>query len=310
MTGVLLLNMGSPSSQTEMKTFLRSMFEDKAILPMPAIPRKLLAMIISTTRYKDSWKKYELIGGSPLLQSMDLIKDALALELGNGFRVDTAYSYSKPSISEAVKLQYSLGIRDIIAIPVYPQYSISTTGSVIADLQKANKSFNDLNIRVADSFYNDPNFIDYWRQQIQKTIDEKDLSKPHLVFSGHAIPEYLIQKGDTYVQELSESAKLISAALGLTYDISFQSKIGRVKWVGPDTKDKLKDLAEKGISEILIIPISFINENLETLYDLDIEIVPYGRKELGLKNLQRSTIPENIKSLVETFKSVIQKIKL
>jgi ferrochelatase len=302
--------MGSPSSQTEMKTFLRSMFEDKAILPMPAIPRKLLAMIISTTRYKDSWKKYELIGGSPLLQSMDLIKDALALELGNGFRVDTAYSYSKPSISEAVKLQYSLGIRDIIAIPVYPQYSISTTGSVIADLQKANKSFNDLNIRVADSFYNDPNFIDYWRQQIQKTIDEKDLSKPHLVFSGHAIPEYLIQKGDTYVQELSESAKLISAALGLTYDISFQSKIGRVKWVGPDTKDKLKDLAEKGISEILIIPISFINENLETLYDLDIEIVPYGRKELGLKNLQRSTIPENIKSLVETFKSVIQKIKL
>jgi ferrochelatase len=310
MTGILLLNMGSPSSQPEMKAFLRSMFEDKAILPMPVIPRKILARIISTTRHKNSWKKYGLIGGSPLLHSMNLIKDALALELSGNFRVDNAYSYSKPGISEAVKLQYNLGIRDIIAIPVYPQYSISTTRSVITDLQKANRLFNDLNIRIADSFYNDPNFIDYWKQQIQKTVEEKSLTKPHLLFSGHAIPEYLIQKGDTYVQELSESAKLISASLGLTYDISFQSKIGQVKWVGPDTKNKLKDLAEKNVSEILIIPISFINENLETLYDLDIEIVPYGRKELGLKNLHRSTIPENIKPLVETFKNAIQKIKV
>jgi len=310
MTGILLLNMGSPSSQPEMKAFLRSMFEDKAILPMPAIPRKILAMIISATRYKDSWKKYGLIGGSPLLQSMNLIKDALALELGGNFRVDNAYSYSKPGIPEAVKLQYSLGIRDIIAIPVYPQYSISTTGSIVTDLQRANESFKDLNISIADSFYNDPSFIDYWTQQIQKIIEEKGLSKPHLLFSGHAIPEYLIQKGDTYVQEIAESAKLISASLGLTYDISFQSKIGRVKWVGPDTVSKLKELSTNGIPDILIIPVSFINENLETLYDLDIEIVPYGRKELGIKNLQRSTIPENINPLIETFKNAIQKIKV
>ena len=307
MTGILLINMGSPVCASEMKTFLNNMFNDKAILPMPAIPRKLVAKIISTTRHKGSWEKYKLIGGSPLMKSMDKIKDALAAEIGSGYVINNAYSYSNPSVAQAVQLQYNQGIRDIIAIPVYPQYSISTTESVITDLQNANKSFKDLNIRIAGSFYNDPNYIEYWTEQIQKSIGEKKLSKPHLLFSGHAIPEYLIQKGDTYVQEISESARLISEKLGLKHDISFQSKIGRVKWVGPDTKDKLKDLAQQGLSEILIIPISFINENLETLYDLVVEIVPYGRNELGIKNLHRSNIPVNIKPLVDTFKTAIKK---
>ena len=310
MTGILLINMGSPVCASEMKTFLNNMFNDKAILPMPAIPRKLVAKIISTTRHKGSWEKYKLIGGSPLMKSMDQIKDALAAEIGSDYFVSNAYSYSNPSVAQAVQLQYNQGIRDIIAIPVYPQYSISTTESVITDLQNANKSFNDLNIRIAGSFYNDPNYIEYWTEQIQKSIEEKKLSKPHLLFSGHAIPEYLIQKGDTYVQEISESARLISEKLGLKHDISFQSKIGRVKWVDPDTKDKLKDLVQQGLSEILIIPISFINENLETLYDLDVEIVPYGRNELRIKNLHRSNIPVNIKPLVDTFKTAIQKIDL
>jgi len=310
MTGILLINMGSPTCRCDMKVFLNNMFNDKAILPMPSVPRKLVAKIISTSRYKGSWEKYKLIGGSPLMKSMNEIKDALAAEIGSDYLINNAYSYSTPSVAQAVQLQYNQGIRNIIAIPVYPQFSISTTGSVITDLENANKQFKDLKIKIAGSFYNEPNYIEYWTQQIQKTIAEKQLSKPHLLFSGHAIPEYLIQKGDTYVQEISESAKLISESLGLTHDISFQSKIGRVKWVGPDTKDKLKDLSEKKVSEILIIPISFINENLETLYDLDIEIVPYGRNELGIKNLHRSNIPLNIKTLVETFKTAIQKIEV
>lgn len=310
MTGILLINMGSPVCKCDMKVFLNNMFNDKAILPMPSVPRKLVAKIISTTRYKGSWEKYKLIGGSPLMKSMDEIKAALAAEIGSDYLISNAYSYSTPTVAQAVMLQYSQGIREIIAIPVYPQFSITTTGSVITDLENANKSFNDLHIKIAGSFYNDLNYIQYWTKQIQKTITEKQLTKPHLLFSGHAIPEYLIQKGDTYVQEIGESARLISESLGLTYDIAFQSKIGRVKWVGPDTKDKLKDLKEKNISEILIIPISFINENLETLYDLDIEIVPYGRNELGIKNLHRSAIPLNIQPLVATFKTAIQQIEL
>jgi protoporphyrin/coproporphyrin ferrochelatase len=310
MTGILLINMGSPVCRCDMKVFLNNMFNDKAILPMPSFPRKMVAKIISTTRYKGSWDKYKLIGGSPLMKSMNEIKAALATEIGSDYLISNAYSYSTPSVVQAVQLQYNQGIRNIIAIPVYPQFSITTTGSVITDLENANKQFKGIKIKIAGSFYNEPSYIEYWTQQIQKTIAEKQLSKPHLLFSGHAIPEYLIQKGDTYVQEINESARLISESLGLTHDISFQSKIGRVKWVGPDTKDKLKDLSQKNVSEILIIPISFINENLETLYDLDIEIVPYGRNELGIKNLHRSNIPLNIKPLVETFKTAIQKIEL
>ncbi len=310
MTGILLINMGSPACACDMKTFLKNMFNDKAILPIPAIPRKIVSTIISSTRHKNSWEKYKLIGGSPLMKSMDQIKELLSSEIGKEYTINNAYSYSSPSVKQVVTLQYNLGIREMIAIPVYPQYSISTTGSVITDLQNANKLFNDLTIKIAESFYNDEDYINYWTQQIQKNIDEKKLEKPHLLFSGHAIPDYLIQKGDTYVKEISESARLISDALGLTHDISFQSKIGRVKWVGPDTKEKLKELAQKGISEILIIPISFINENLETLYDLDIDIVPFGRNELKIENLYRSEIPSNINPLVKTFKKEILKLKI
>lgn len=308
MKAVMLINMGSPSSQKDMKFFLWKMFSDKAVIPVVYPLRKLIAFIISNGRYRNSWSKYELIGGSPLMKSMDKLKDELAWKLGNEYTVVTAYSYSNPIIKDQIEDLYAKGFREIIAIPVFPQYSISTSGSVMTDIQKASLQLPDLKIEINPRFYQDSNFISYWHMEIQAFITDNELINPLLLFSAHAIPQYHIEQGDTYVAEIEESAKLISESLGLDFQISFQSKIGRVKWVGPDTMDKLKDFKSRGIDNVLIVPISFINENLETLYDLDTEIVPFARKELGFKSIYRLPIPKVDGGLVETLKKICKEV--
>ena len=278
MTGVLLVNMGSPSSEKEMKSFLFNMFSDPAILPFSKVLRKSLAFIISNTRYKKSWKKYEMIGGSPLKESMNSINNSLSKELGNDYLVTSAYSYSSPDIKSGIEYLYNKGIRNIKVIPMNPQSCFSTTGSIKTDINKCKNQFENISITMIDNFFENKNYIDFWVSLINESLQKNNLKAPVLLFSAHAIPYYQIEKGDTYVDEVNKTALNIAKETGLNYKVSFQSKVGKVKWVEPDTKDALAELKKEGCNEVLLIPISFINENLETLYDLDVEIIPYGKK--------------------------------
>lgn len=305
MTGVLLVNMGSPLSKKEMRQFLFNMFTDKAILPFPTLPRILLAFIISMFRHSGSWRKYQQIGGSKLKESMRLINSQLAAELGAGYEVTSAYSYSKPSIQEGIEKLRSKGIKTIKVITMYPHSAFSTTGSVKNDLARIQKKYPELKITELGTYGEKESFINYWTENIQKTIDKYGYKSPTLLFSAHAIPQYNVDAGDTYVDEINVSAKLISAKLGLPYGVSFQSKIGKVKWVDPDTKDCLKGMKAENIDEIMLVPVSFVNENLETAYDQGVEIIPYAKNELGIENICRVEIPASHLLLIATFKQLL-----
>jgi len=305
MTGVLLVNMGSPTSQKEMKHFLFRMFCDRAILPFSKIQRYLLALMISRFRYKKSWKKYVLIGNSPLKESMNALGNALSVELGPDYTVVSAYSYSSPTIRQVVEEFIKKGITSIKVIPMYPQSSFSTTGSVRDILAKIEKKHPTIGISIAESFSGDKNFIAYWVGLIQDTIKKNVYDSPVLLFSAHAIPVYQVEKGDTYVEEIKASAFCIAKACGIPYEVSYQSKIGKVKWVGPDTNDCLKEMKNEGIDQVILIPVSFINENLETLYDLDTEIIPYGKNSLGFKDICRVHIPSTHPLIIETFRKLV-----
>ena len=305
MKGVLLVNMGSPSSQNEMKHFLFHMFCDRAILPFPAVQRFSLAFIISRIRFKKSWKKYVLIGSSPLKESMRALEHALSVELGSGYTVASAYSYSSPTIRQAVEEFIKKDITSIKVIPMYPQSSFSTTGSVRDTLARIEKKHPTIRISVSEAFSGDKSFIAYWVSLIQDTIKKNGYDRPVLLFSAHAIPVYQVEKGDTYVDEIKASAFCIAKACGIPYEVSYQSKIGKVKWVGPDTKDCLKEMKNEGIDQIVVIPLSFINENLETLYDLDTEIIPYGKTSLGFTDICRVHIPSTHPLLIETFRKLV-----
>lgn len=307
MTGVLLINMGSPLSKKEMRQFLFNMFSDKAILPFPKIPRTLLAFMISTFRHSGSWKKYQQIGGSKLKESMKLINEQLASEIGKDYVVTSAYSYSKPGIQEGVEMLRDKGIKDIRVITMYPHSAYSTTESVKTDLAKVQKKYPELKMTELGTYGENEFFINYWVDIIQKTIDKYGYKQPTLVFSAHAIPQYNVDAGDTYVEEIKASAQLISERLGVAHRVAFQSKIGRIKWVDPDTKDYLKTMKNEGIDEIMLVPISFVNENLETAYDQGCEIVPYGQNELKFQYICRVEIPASHPQLIATFINLLAK---
>lgn len=307
MRGVLLTNMGGPESQKELKVFLSRMFNDPFILPYGNAVRKLLAWIISTARYKKSWKKYELIGGSPLVESMRKTTKALQAELGNSYLVKYAFSYSNPDISHSLAEFKTQGISEITVIPLYPQSSYTTTSSVLSDLKKVTDNDPFFKLTVQGEFYNHPGFISFWVKNIQKHVDATEIINPTLVFSAHSIPEYHILNGDTYQENTLKSAALIADKMGYHYEAAFQSGMRRGTWIGPDVKEHLKLLAEEGIDNLVLIPISFVHENLETRFDLDLELLPYAKEVLGFSNVSRVQLPEADPLFISMLAEIVQK---
>ncbi len=309
MTGILLVNMGGARSPEEMKIFLSRMFKDPFILPYGKLGRTLLSCIISNLRYKKSWKKYQLIGGTPIIDATEKTSKALQKELKQEYCVKTAFSYTEPLIQDRLQDFARENIKKIIIIPLYPQSSYSTTLSVENDINKA-KINENIKIEFVKEFYKNKYYVEFWSKLITQHISEKQYNNPFLLFSAHSIPEYMINKGDTYPQAIAESATLIANNLNINFEQVYQSGMKRGKWIGPDIKDKLKEMAVNGTDEIVIIPLSFVNENLETLYDIDKEIVPFGKNNLGIKNISRVKIPEADETFIALLKNIIKNLTI
>jgi ferrochelatase len=304
MTGVLLVNMGGANSPGALKVFLARMFKDPYILPFGAFGRNFLSYIISNTRYRSSWKKYELIGGSPIIESTNNTVISLQNELGEDYVVKMAFSYSAPFIHESIASFIDNGINNITVVPLYPQSSYSTTSSVAMDVKNATANYNQCNITFVKEFYLHKKFIQFWSELIAAHILQQKIEYPYLLFSAHSIPEYLVKKGDTYAKAIENTAKSIADNLNLPYEHAYQSGMKRGKWIGPDTKQRLEVLAASDKENIILIPISFINENLETMYDLDHDIIPYATHKLGIKNISRVNIPVADKNFIELLKDI------
>jgi len=299
MKGILLVNMGAPDSLGDMKTFLKRMFRDKNIIPLPKALRNIVSTIISNVRYKKSWAKYQLIGGSPLKRSCD----AIAIELAHktGMKTYIGYSFSNPFLENTIKEMRKDGIDDIIVLSMFPQNSYSTTRSVQQDIEKYMPQ--DLHYSIVKEYYSDPLFIDFWVKQINKTITKTGVEQPLLLFSAHSVPQYHIDQGDSYEKAIRHSAQLIAKAMNLRFEVSFQSKIGKMKWVEPDTISTLTRLKGEGVQEILIIPISFLTENLETLYDIDTEIIPQFKT--AFKAIHKVSMEDSTDDIIPLFHNLV-----
>lgn len=303
----MLVNMGGPNSPEELKKFLSRMFKDPAILPYGKLVRNILSFIISRSRYHKSWKKYQLIGGTPLIGSTIKTANALQLVLGETFVVKYAFSYSSPDIQTSLSDFKKEGISEIAVMPLYPQSSHTTTSSVKADLKKVTERDPFFKVKVVEEFYDHPGFINFWVHNISKHIEKYGINDPTLVFSAHSIPEYHVLNGDTYPTGIINSAALIATRLGYHYEAAFQSGMRRGAWIGPDVRAHLKTMAEEGIDNLVLIPISFVHENLETLYDLDKELIPFATDILGFSNVTRVQLPEADPLFVSMLADLVQK---
>jgi protoporphyrin/coproporphyrin ferrochelatase len=304
MTGVLLVNMGGPESPEELRQFLKLMFLDKHIIPAPAIVRSFLSRYISSTRYKRSWDKYKAINGTPIKKNTEVLAARLQSEMGDKYDIGVAYSYSPPLIPDAIKQFAGKHVDKLIVIPLYPHSSFTTTHSVLADISKTNLHYPELKVRMVEEFHESPQFVSFWVCNIMDHIKRLKLSNPYLLFSAHSIPLTFIEKGDSYPNSIELSAKLIAQTLDMEHAVSYQSHMKPKSWLGPDISATIRCLAEEGKKEIVIIPFSFASENLETLYDLDKQIIPLSVKETNI-NLSRVVIPQDDPLFIDTLKELI-----
>jgi ferrochelatase len=320
--GVLLFNMGGPETLADVRPFLFNLFSDPEIVRLPIrAMQKPLAWLISTARHKKSSGYYAQIGGgSPLRRITEEQASALRGELalrGIEAKVYVGMRYWRPYSEEAVDQIVRDGVDELILLPLYPQFSVSTTGSSFKDfetLMDDRNGFESINHHYVPQWHTHKTYIKALAGQISAEIDKFPDPNPgnvHLLFSAHSVPQSYIEKGDPYLQHTEDTVHLVSEELGgrSPVHLSFQSKVGPVKWLEPSTDAKLRELASKGAEQVLAIPISFVSDHIETLYELDI-LYKKLADEINLKVYRRvpalNCNPAFIKALADI---VCEKLK-
>ena len=283
---VILFNLGGPDKLENVEPFLFNLFNDPAILNLPSFFRYPLAKLIANRRAPIAKKIYSELGGSsPILELTE--KQALALELKlnnddnlSDYKCFIVMRCWHPRAENVVKKVINYNPDEIILMPLYPQFSAATSGSSIKEWQDiCVKNSYKVKTSTICCYPTDENFIKAHSNEILKKIE--GLKNFKLIFSAHGLPEKNIKKGDPYQWQVEQSVDKIVKSLNikdLNWILSYQSRVGPLKWIGPSTEDIIVENSKLG-KHIILVPIAFVSEHSETLVELDIEY-----KELAVKN--------------------------
>ncbi|TSA25570.1 MAG: ferrochelatase [Ignavibacteriales bacterium] len=287
---VVLFNLGGPDSIEAIEPFLYNLFCDPDIFNLP-FGQKLFAKFISSMRAPKVANEYKLIGGkSPINEWTEKQRSMLEVSLRNNYEsidVYTAMRYWNPLTKEVVANIESKNYDKIILLPLYPHYSITTTGSSFNEWNRHYKGDRTKLIFVND-YYINPKYIEAINQQIDETLlrfDEKVRNEIQIVFSAHGTPISLVKKGDPYSQHIKQTVETVMKLRKYSHDhhLCFQSKVGPMKWLEPATDTMIEKLVSQNKKNLLIVPISFVSDHVETLFELDIEYRHVAEK-VGIDN--------------------------
>jgi ferrochelatase len=298
--GIALMNMGSPTSPGDVQGFLRRLFEDIEMFHFPgeSLVRPFFAALIAALRAGRVRQRYRVLGGtSPLLsltQAQAVGLEMALLQRGFDVPVETCMRYSHPFASEAVERLLARGVQGVIGLPLYPQYSDSTTGSSLRALRQAvDERCPGLPCREIENWCDDS---DYHKAVAGRILAcRKRLGGAEgvgLLLLAHSIPERFVRKGDPYVEQVEVTVAGILEVLNrgsqepLPWLLAYQSQVGPVKWVGPTVPQALEVFVSDGLRNVIVAPVSFVSDHLETLYEIDL----YYRRlalELGCERFER-----------------------
>lgn len=262
--GVLLLGFGGPDSLKAVEPFLENLFSD------PERAKQRAQSVI---------ERYKQIGGnSPLLKITRKQAQALEERLNEGggdFKVFIGMRYWHPFIEEAVQEIFREGINRIIALSLSPHYARTTTGSSFKELKRVLANLKaDLEVTYVNSWYDHPAYLDALAEKIEAGLSqfsEEQRKKVQLIFTAHSLPKAFVETGDPYLNQLKATiAGVLKRISPVSWRLSFQSRTGPGEWLEPETNFVLDELAKKGYHEVLMVPISFISDHVEILYDIDI----------------------------------------
>jgi protoporphyrin/coproporphyrin ferrochelatase len=274
---IILFQLGGPDNQAAVEPFLYRLFCDPDIINFPGafLARKPLAKLISTTRSKIVRERYaEIGGGSPIRRLTEQQAIALQLELRPHIQARTivAMRYWHPDTQEAVATLQTTPHDELVLLPLYPHFSLATTGSSLKEWNRLYKT--QVPVHLVDHFYDHPDYVAAIVERVNGVLQQ--LPQPeevHLLFSAHSLPLTLVGKGDPYPKQIQETVQLVMelGAWSNLHGLCFQSKVGPQKWIQPSLTDTVDKLARSGIKRVLVIPISFLTEHIETLHEINIE---------------------------------------
>lgn len=314
--GVLIFNLGGPESLRDVKPFLYQLFSDPEIIRIKWSPlRKAVAWLIATLRRKKSEGYYSLIGGgSPLRRLTEEQAAALEQELtrrGMDAQTFVGMITWKPFLRDAVEQVARSSVNRLVVLPLFPHYSFTTTragSEVLRRLLGAHTKVKATPVSWISTWAEHPTYIEAFSSAINKELAK--FSEPHqvqLLFSAHSIPESYVREGDPYLDQTKVSVERIMDRLGRRnpYELSFQSKIGPVKWLEPATNVVIQDYGKRGIQDVLVVPISFVSEHIETLYELDI-LYQKVANEAGVSNFRRVPALNSDPAFIRALADIVQ----
>ncbi len=288
---VVLLNLGGPDGPDDVRPFLFNLFNDPAIIAAPTPIRWALAMLISATRASAARNNYaKMGGGSPLLAETERQAAALktALDVSGAddvFRVFVGMSYWSPFVADAARAVKDWGADEVVLLPLYPQFSTSTTGSSLAAWRAAKGP----KARVPCCYPTQDLFVAAHARRVRETWEAAGRpANARVLFSAHGLPQRTIDRGDPYQWQIERTVESVGRLLPELPDreICYQSRVGPLKWIGPSTQDAIARAAQDGKS-VILTPIAFVSEHIETLVELDEEYAELAA-ELGVSGFHRA----------------------
>ncbi len=299
-TGIVMLNLGGPATLDEVEPFLLRLFADREIIQLPL--QKQLGKFIATRRAPKVRQLYDAIGGgSPILGWTEMQGRAMCARLDRlspntaPHRFYVAFRYTAPFADDAVTAMKADGITRAVAFTQYPQWSCSTTGSSLNDLWRSLERTGlqeAFTWSIIDRWGEHEGFVRAMATTVTDALLEYDAAERDdvlVMFSAHSLPLSVIDRGDAYPSEIAATMSRVVESLGLRnpYMLTFQSEVGPVRWLGPSTEVVLRQLAARGQKNLLVVPVAFTSDHIETLSEIDIE---YGElaHSLGMHGFRRS----------------------
>jgi ferrochelatase len=292
--GVVLFQLGGPDTLAAIEPFLYNLFCDPDIIDFPfaRLGRKPLAKLISTTRARKVQHHYATIGGgSPIRRFTERQARALEAELvsqGLDARCFVAMRYWHPFTRETISQLEAEQCDDVVLLPLYPQYSSTTTGSSLNEWQRLFRG--DVPVRSVGPFYRHPMYLDAVIEKIEESLSRFPVpERAEIIFSAHSVPMSVIAKGDPYQRQIEETVGLLMERGGWPnrHRLCYQSKVGASKWLQPSLHRTLRDVASEKVKEVCVVPVAFVSDHVETLGEIDHEMREVAGR-LGITQFEMS----------------------